>query len=689
MNKLITTILLCFTIFISKAQTNVNSYNVNDSIWEKSNSPYYITGQISIPIGKTLKIEPGVKVIFKGNYSITVNGYIDCKGTAANKIEFIGDSLAPNIYVLWGSINIYSGVSGIYNIYYFKLKYCVFKNGQGINIPGIKTIFTFLDNCEFYNNSRCYKTRGDLDSIYQCKFENNVSVFECNQNSLVVLYSTIQNNELLIAGNIYRIENSKIINNGIGTFNVFHMKKSELRDCYCSSVVSSVDCNNIGIRIVNIDSSVIDNTHRPYLYDAYVGQQISNSVIKSLKSISLYKSTDISPISVSKNVVIDNKNGLILNGQNTNATLVTCNKFINNGIAITFSLNQMDYVKNNTFCGNLIDVKNTSSQSQNLTQNYFCSANIEDKLVDKTDSAHLGSINYNIYNSTQQIVTKVIAKDKSILSYNDTTNAIDTSCLSKVDYLYIDLNTPDTICHKLGTTYLPVNPTILTSFFLNQISLVKTYAFNGPVNANIRGRYEEIYTATAPNGDKVQKVRVVIVDYECISSLKIILNTPDTVCHKVNTPYNSVNPSVQSDVFTSSQISLSKISSNVDPNKLGFYFEVFEAVDARGHRVLKTRYVIVKEDCDNNNTAISKILSKSNIIYIYPNPANSLLTIEVLNGLETEFKLIDAQGKEVWNSQASSAATRTIDVENLSSGIYYLVAKNNISIFTEKIVVQH
>lgn len=59
-----------------------------NGIWKKSESPYALTGTINIPKGEELKIEPGVEVIFNGNYSISVVGKFEAIGTETDSILF-------------------------------------------------------------------------------------------------------------------------------------------------------------------------------------------------------------------------------------------------------------------------------------------------------------------------------------------------------------------------------------------------------------------------------------------------------------------------------------------------------------------------------------------------------------------------------------------------------------------------
>ena len=57
--------------------------------WYQSHSPYYITGNIDVPAGDTLTIEPGVDVVFLGYYRFYINGQLVAVGTASDSIRFV------------------------------------------------------------------------------------------------------------------------------------------------------------------------------------------------------------------------------------------------------------------------------------------------------------------------------------------------------------------------------------------------------------------------------------------------------------------------------------------------------------------------------------------------------------------------------------------------------------------------
>ncbi len=56
--------------------------------WTLSGSPYNVIGQINIPSGQELIIEPGVQVMFQGWYKFLIYGRLQAVGTEADSITF-------------------------------------------------------------------------------------------------------------------------------------------------------------------------------------------------------------------------------------------------------------------------------------------------------------------------------------------------------------------------------------------------------------------------------------------------------------------------------------------------------------------------------------------------------------------------------------------------------------------------
>ena len=110
------------------------------------------------------------------------------------------------------------------------------------------------------------------------------------------------------------------------------------------------------------------------------------------------------------------------------------------------------------------------------------------------------------------------------------------------------------------------------------------------VDTRFKGTTEVSYTATDESGNTTnQIIRYVVEDY--IPPM-INLHTLDTVLHDVNTPYNPVDATASDNLYSTTQISLTK-TSNVNPYVLGTYEDTYTATDASGNVSTRIRYVKV------------------------------------------------------------------------------------------------
>ncbi len=65
-------------------------------LWDLANSPYNIVGDVTIPAGTSLNIDPGVQVLAMGDYRITALGRIYALGTEADSIRFLSGVAGPS-----------------------------------------------------------------------------------------------------------------------------------------------------------------------------------------------------------------------------------------------------------------------------------------------------------------------------------------------------------------------------------------------------------------------------------------------------------------------------------------------------------------------------------------------------------------------------------------------------------------
>ncbi|MBC8415681.1 MAG: hypothetical protein H8E11_04555 [Candidatus Cloacimonetes bacterium] len=185
------TILFLFIISFSFADTTIPGGNVN-GVWTLAGSPYYIDGEITIPMSDMLTIQPGVEIKFNGHYKFIVFGRILAEGTEQDSILFtIADTT--------GFSNIWTTDGGWHSLRFFSTIY----NGQGNSI---------LNRCRIeyaktpHDTGTYAERRGggiyiNLSSnleITNCEISNNVADYGagiyCWESSPVMSGLTVKNN---------------------------------------------------------------------------------------------------------------------------------------------------------------------------------------------------------------------------------------------------------------------------------------------------------------------------------------------------------------------------------------------------------------------------------------------------------------------------------------------------------------
>jgi parallel beta-helix repeat protein len=140
------------------ADTSITAGEVSGS-WTAVNSPYLIEGEINVPDGLTLSIEPGVRVIFQGYYKLNVQGRLLSIGTQQDTIIFTAEDIA----VGWHGIRFINTPNTNDSS---KIVYCLFKNGKA-NIG--------VDNGPDRCGGAIYISGFDKVLISDCYFDSNMT----------------------------------------------------------------------------------------------------------------------------------------------------------------------------------------------------------------------------------------------------------------------------------------------------------------------------------------------------------------------------------------------------------------------------------------------------------------------------------------------------------------------------------
>ena len=153
MKKGITGVILLIAITLTSfSQTIINGGDIFGN-WGISESPYLIDGDITIPAEDKLTIAPGVEIIFQGNYSFTIIGRIDARGSAGDSIVFTSadtTGFSTGTYNGWKGISFIGYTStqpGKSILDFCKIEY---SSNNGIFVMDYSNLE--IDNCNIANN---------------------------------------------------------------------------------------------------------------------------------------------------------------------------------------------------------------------------------------------------------------------------------------------------------------------------------------------------------------------------------------------------------------------------------------------------------------------------------------------------------------------------------------------------------
>ncbi len=191
-------------------QTTIPGGNVS-GIWDLSGSPYLVVGNITLTYTDSLIIEPGVDVIFEGNYWFMINGVLSAEGTEEDSIRFLpGEGVD-----YWWGLDL-SGSSCDSS----RLSFCLItgSNNHGIQCcyssPSITYCTITGNSADFGGGISCYYSN---PSITHCTISGNSVTFtgggiDCYNSNPSITHCTISDNATFVHGGGILCSNNSNLN---------------------------------------------------------------------------------------------------------------------------------------------------------------------------------------------------------------------------------------------------------------------------------------------------------------------------------------------------------------------------------------------------------------------------------------------------------------------------------------------
>jgi parallel beta-helix repeat protein len=137
-----------------------------DTTWYFADSPYIVTGDVTVEPGAILTIEPGVEVRFDATFTIIVDGTLIANGTNVDRITFTSNLSVP-AKGDWYAIRLRTDYNHIDNADIEYASYGVFITFFGTHNTVSNTT---INNCEF---DGIYITNSDNNLISNCTITSN------------------------------------------------------------------------------------------------------------------------------------------------------------------------------------------------------------------------------------------------------------------------------------------------------------------------------------------------------------------------------------------------------------------------------------------------------------------------------------------------------------------------------------
>ncbi len=189
------------------ASTNVGATLSTDTQWDQSGSPYIIQSRVLVPPGVTLKIGPGVQVVFQGPATLEIGGDLKVAASAAAPAVFnmTDGGLQSALFIDGGeafltNIKVTDGVFLVQDAT-IRMDASEVTKGSGLYLKG--TTVAHLKNNKFYGNATGVVLDGPVEADIQFNtlVQNTYGLYLKDFAKLVFLNNSIHDNDSEVVNN--------------------------------------------------------------------------------------------------------------------------------------------------------------------------------------------------------------------------------------------------------------------------------------------------------------------------------------------------------------------------------------------------------------------------------------------------------------------------------------------------------
>ena len=176
--------------------SNISGTLTKDTTLDASSSPWYVTGDVTVPVGITLTIEPGVTVYFNTDRRFSIYGRLIAEGTPQNTIHF---TRSPTNSNAWKGLQFFDTKEDN------RISYAVLEYGRTTSgMLGLSNSNLLLEHCTMDNtNLWRIKTVNSSLIVRSCIFADFVLPIIDNQSEHIWGTGIPQDGHVIIEKNVF------------------------------------------------------------------------------------------------------------------------------------------------------------------------------------------------------------------------------------------------------------------------------------------------------------------------------------------------------------------------------------------------------------------------------------------------------------------------------------------------------